>query len=63
MNDREIFKMQVDSLLGLMADVHKRMATNRDPHYRAVQQQKIDGWQEELTKLQEGNVGLWIQTQ
>jgi hypothetical protein len=34
------------------------MATNRDLHYRKMQQAKIDGWLEDLTVLYE--TGEWL---
>lgn len=57
------YKRNVDSLLRLIADAHKRMATNRNKEYRKKQQEKIDKWLETLTKMYEEEGELWMLTQ
>lgn len=41
------------TLLLLIKDAYVRMASNRDPSYRAQQMAKVDGWLEELSQLAE----------
>ena len=50
-----------EKLLALIADAHKRMATNRSPNYRREQQVKVDVWLEELTKLYETTPEAWLE--
>lgn len=49
--------MSADTYLNLIRDAHARMATNRDPLYRAAQQKKIDEWLEKLSAMYEA--GEW----
>lgn len=44
---------KVEALKAAITDAYIRMATNRDPAYRATQMEKVNGWLEELTQLLE----------
>jgi hypothetical protein len=48
------------SLLNAIRDAHHRMATNRDPDYRMMQDAKVMVWLEELTTLYEKNLELCV---
>lgn len=50
-----------EKLLMLIADAHKRMATNRNFQYRREQQIKVEMWLEELTKLYETTPEAWLE--
>lgn len=51
---------QRNTLLNSITDAHRRMATNRDAAYRKMQQEKVDGWLEELTQLSEKHPNIWM---
>lgn len=51
-------QLTASTLLGLIIDAYKRMATNRSWEHRIQQRKKVDEWLEQLTKLYES--GEWM---
>jgi len=55
----EKFTARRESLLALIADAYRRMATNTAQSYRNDQKAKCDAWLAELTELNETNPFLF----
>lgn len=49
--EKDKFFRRKETLLALVSDAYKRMATNRDPSYRELQLSKCRAWLEELTEI------------
>lgn len=47
--------MRLNTLRRAIVDAMQRMASNRDPAYRAIQQAKVDEWLEEMTRMYEAD--------
>lgn len=51
LDDPEVKAMRtVERNLSLIKDAYRRMATNRDEHYRKEQQRRVDEWLEETSQ-------------